>query len=146
MIAAFRLLLPALLPSWRFFDLIAPSPRIEFALSRYHDEPVRDWIEFRPRPDRISPKKLVVSLFWNPLWNETLYLTTCSERLLEAPDLFRETQIVNRIRDDLILAGRLEASHQFVRFRLVLVQRFEDSLERSVAFTSEVHPLEPAAR
>ena len=29
---ALRLLLPALIPSWRFFDVIAPSPRIEYAL------------------------------------------------------------------------------------------------------------------
>ena len=27
-----RLLLPALIPSWRFFDVVAPSPRIEFVL------------------------------------------------------------------------------------------------------------------
>ena len=143
MIGAFRLLLPALLPSWRFFDLIAPSPRIEFALSRYHDEPVRDWTEFRPRPDKISLRKLLVSLFWNPLWNENLYLITCSERLLEAPDPFREAQIVSRIKDDLVSAGGLETFHHFVRFRLVLVQRIGDRLEKSVAFASDVVPLEP---
>ena len=30
----FKLLLPALIPSWSFFDVIAPSPRIEYALLR----------------------------------------------------------------------------------------------------------------
>lgn len=28
---SFRLLLPAIVPSWRFFDEIAPSPRVEYA-------------------------------------------------------------------------------------------------------------------
>ena len=35
----FRYVLPALIPSWRFFDYIAPSPRIEFAVVAAVDDP-----------------------------------------------------------------------------------------------------------
>ncbi len=47
----FALLLPALIPSWNFFDVIAPSPRIEAArLASTDAQPV--WREFRSRPQR----------------------------------------------------------------------------------------------
>ena len=32
MLRTLKLLLPVLIPSWRFFDFIAPSPRIQFSL------------------------------------------------------------------------------------------------------------------
>ena len=51
MLHGLKLLLPALIPSWRFFDTIAPSPRIEYAL--LHDpHAAAAWREFRPRPAR----------------------------------------------------------------------------------------------
>ena len=43
----FALLLPALIPSWNFFDVIAPSPRIEIARLVSVDTP-RVWQEFAP--------------------------------------------------------------------------------------------------
>lgn len=36
-LAPFKLLLPALIPSWNFFDVIAPAPRVEYAqIGRAH--------------------------------------------------------------------------------------------------------------
>ena len=40
MLQTVKLLLPALIPSWRFFSTIAPSPRIEFALLDANLRPV----------------------------------------------------------------------------------------------------------
>lgn len=73
------LLLPALIPSWRFFREIAPSPRIDYRLDG------GDWQRLCPSPPRISPFRLLLRLFWNPRRNEELYLVTLSERLAESP-------------------------------------------------------------
>ena len=70
MLRTLKLLLPALVPSWRFFDTIAPSPRIEYALLRNAEEPPSsdDWREFRPRPARQSAIRMLGRLLWNPVW------------------------------------------------------------------------------
>ena len=43
MLQTLKLLLPALIPSWRFFDTIAPSPRIEFTLLKTAQDAPGDW-------------------------------------------------------------------------------------------------------
>jgi hypothetical protein len=48
MLQTLKLLLPALIPSWRFFDTIAPSPRIEFTLLKTAQDASGAWREFRP--------------------------------------------------------------------------------------------------
>lgn len=73
------LLLPALIPSWRFFREVAPSPRIDYRLDG------GAWLRLCPRPPRLSPLEVLVRLIWNPRRNEELYLVTLSERLAEAP-------------------------------------------------------------
>lgn len=73
------LLLPALIPSWRFFREVAPSPRIDYRLDG------GDWRRLCPRPARLSLVEVLVRLVWNPRRNEELYLVTLSERLAEAP-------------------------------------------------------------
>ncbi len=45
-----RLLLPALVPSWNFFDVIVASPRVEYAMTDAPDGAIDAWIAFRPRP------------------------------------------------------------------------------------------------
>jgi hypothetical protein len=126
-----RLVLPALIPSWRFFDEIVPSPRVEFTvLETPHDEPVH-WSEFRPRPARVSGASLLRRLFWNPHWNETLFLVSCSERLIESGEPYCIQEIFNRIRNDL-----KDTAARYVKFRLVLVHREADALQRQVMFVS----------
>jgi len=128
------LLLPALLPSWRFFAWVAPSPRVEFALL---DAPGAEpfWCEFRPRPAQLGPASLLGRLFWNPRWNETLFLVACAERLLERPSEHGIAEIRDRIASD------LGAWQGWLRFRLVLVHREGERLVRRTEYESVAFPL-----
>lgn len=82
------LLLPALVPSWRFFDRVTASPRLEYrwvgadgAQDVASEPSVQAWLPFRPRPAQRGGLAMLVSLFWNPQWNEDLFLVSLCERL-----------------------------------------------------------------
>ena len=79
-----RLLLPAIVPSWRFFDAVTASPRLDYALLAGPDEPVRQWQEFRPRPALLTPATMLRRLLWNAQSNENLFLVSLAERLIGA--------------------------------------------------------------
>ena len=53
MIRTLALLLPALIPSWRFFPHVTASPRVEFALLGSENEVPQHWQTVRPRPARV---------------------------------------------------------------------------------------------
>lgn len=114
----FSLLLPALVPSWNFFDVIAPSPRVEYALAGSRDAVLDAWAEFRPRPPHLSLAMMLARLLWNPRWNESLYLVSCAERLVEEPTAYGEGEIFRRIAAD--LAGRPDAA-PWLSFRLLFI-------------------------
>ena len=137
MLRPLALLLPALIPSWRFFDVIAPSPRIEYALSPGPDVG-GVWREVRPRPNRVSPATMAWRLLWNPRWNETLFLVSCAERLADEPTAHGEDEIYRRIAADLWRADDADGEG-WLAFRLVFVSRDGDALVREVLF-------EPAPR
>ncbi|MFT4253889.1 MAG: hypothetical protein QM608_15565 [Caulobacter sp.] len=115
MLQPLKLLLPALIPSWNFFDVIAPSPRIEYALLA-SPEAEPDWREFRPRPARMSPAVMLRRLFWNPQGNEALFLVSCAERLVDQPTAHSEDEIFRRIAADF---GPAQGG--WLRFRLVFL-------------------------
>lgn len=140
MLHAAALLLPALIPSWRFFDEIAPSPRIEYRLLNAPAEALDQWQEFRPRPVRLSRGALLVRLVWNVRWNETLFLVTCAERLLESPSEYRAREIIRRIVRALAQGGEIGAA--YAQFRLVVISRQGLQLCREVPFTSVAYPIE----
>lgn len=99
MLQTLKLLLPALLPSWHFFDFIAASPRIQFTLLTAENNPLienRDWQEIRPRPVRLSLLQMLGRMLRNPRWNESLFLVGCAERLLESPTTHSEDEILKR--------------------------------------------------
>lgn len=73
-----QLFLPVLFPSWRFFETIGASPRIEVNLRG-------TWTPTSALPTKISTFGLIWSLFWNPQRNEALYLTALAERALAEP-------------------------------------------------------------
>ncbi|WP_297509833.1 hypothetical protein [uncultured Caulobacter sp.] len=128
-----RLLLPALIPSWNFFDVIAPSPRVEYALLGAETAPPEDWREFRPRPARVSLVTMARRLLWNPQWNESLFLVSCAERLIDQPTDHSEAEILSRIAAD--LAGDPDAP-PWLAFRLTFVRREGEALIREVLFQS----------
>lgn len=131
------LLLPALVPSWNFFDTIGPSPRIEYALTeRPEDEPA-DWREFRPRPARLSPAATARRLFWNPAWNETLFLVALAERLIREPSARDEERILARIAAGLAREAGGKPLPPWLRFRLLFLGREGEGAFAEVLFTAE---------
>lgn len=132
MLHSLALLVPALIPSWRFFDTIAASPRIEFALLPSATATATDWHEFRPRPRSLPPGTILRRLVWNPVWNETLFVISCAERLLDTPTDHSAREIAARI------AATLDPASQgpFFRFRLILVSRDGEALRREIAYLS----------
>ncbi len=135
-----KLLLPALIPSWNFFDVIAPSPRIEYTLLNSENEMIAEWKEFRPRPERLSFIQVLYRLFWNPRWNETLFMVSCAERILQNPTQNQdsENEILNRITSELSEEGLNKsltaATH--IQFRLLTIQRQDEQLIHEVNFIS----------
>lgn len=132
MLDTVKLLLPALIPSWNFFDVIAASPRIEYALAASKTALASGWREFRPRPQRISLPAMLRRLIWNPRWNETLFVVACAERLLDEPTAHSQDEIFRRIAADLT-----DAPQPWLRFRIVLVSEQIGAASREIAFTSE---------
>ncbi len=133
MLRTVQLILPALTPSWNFFDVIAPSPRIEYQLLDDAGKPHGDWQAFRPRPDNISLLTMLRRLIWNPHWNESLFLVSCAERLSQdiTPE-HSEREILTRMKRD--LQAKTDAP-QF-RFRLVFIHREDDTLTQEILYTS----------
>lgn len=70
------LLMPALIPSWRFFRTVGPSPRIERIAA---DGTATDLM---PQPAKLTVMQHLLRLVWNPAWNAHLYRVTCAERLV----------------------------------------------------------------
>jgi hypothetical protein len=137
MLKIVQLLLPALIPSWRFFDAIAPSPRIEFAQLENAQDGAERWQEFRPRPAHLPVSHMLARLLWNPRWNETLFLVSCAERLVENPAEHHAREIISRIQADLDQEGGNAAA--YLQFRLVFVSRKGKQLQKRVRFTSPVY-------
>lgn len=135
MFQVFRLLLPALIPAWNFFDVIADSPRVEFVLLKDPDESPGTWQAFRPPPPTQSPGSILRRLVWNPVWNETLFVVSCAERLMRQPTAHSEDEIFKRIAADLIRGGT--SPETWLRFRLAFVARDGEALTREVRYEAD---------
>lgn len=145
-----KLLLPVLFPSWRFFDVIGPSPRVEFSLLPNADDDAGadhrpDWQEFRPRPECLSFGSMLRRMLWNPRWNESLYLVTCAERMIQNPSEHSGREIRDRIRTELHRIGSAAEEGPFFRFRLVFMSRLGTEIRRDVIFESPIYPISESA-
>ena len=138
MLRTVQLILPALIPSWNFFDVIAPSPRIEYQLLDDAGKLRGNWQTFRPRPDNISLLTMLRRLIWNPHWNESLFLVSCAERLSQdiTPE-HSEREILTRMKRDL----QAETDAPQFRFRLVFIHREDETLTQEILYTSAPEPL-----
>lgn len=135
MIRTPKLLLPALVPSWNFFNVIGASPRIEYTLLKSPEEPAGDWREFRPRPNRVPLPAMLGRLFWNAWWNETMFVVSCAERLLDEPTEHSENEIFRRIAAD--FDDCPEWNGAWLRFRIALLSEHENRIAREIAFVSD---------
>ncbi|MEP3248369.1 MAG: hypothetical protein ABJN40_21925 [Sneathiella sp.] len=136
-----KLLLPALVPSWRFFDTIEPSPRIEFALLEAADSTPDSWQTFRPRPQYVSARTLLRRIIWNPSWNESLFLVSCAERLIAHPTLHSQLEINNRIKKDLAESTLDLTETPYLQFRLVFLSREGNEIEQEICYLSVPCPV-----
>ncbi len=134
-----KLLLPALIPSWRFFDVIAPSPRIEYTLLETEDTDPVEWQEFRPRPDHLSFGSMLKRMLWNPWRNENLFLVSCAERLMAHPTDHSVQEIQNRIMRDLEGAGNNNEDKSHLKFRLVFLFRQGSEIHKRVLYEAAPH-------
>lgn len=131
-----ELILPALIPSWNFFDVIVPSPRIQVCLLKKQTENTV-WSEFRPRPNDLSLLQMIGRMFWNARWNESLYMVSCAERLMEYPTKHSENEIFKRIVKDIALKD-VELDVKWVKFRLMFIRREENELVEEIQYESEL--------
>ncbi len=139
MLKSLKLLLPALIPSWRFFDTIAPSPRIEFTLLKTEQDASGNWQEFRPRPARLPISSMLKRMFWNPGWNESLFLVSCAERLMASPTEHSSQEILKRIKAELERNSIDVMATPFLRFRLVFLSREGSQIQKHITFISPIH-------
>lgn len=131
MLKTLSLILPVVLPSWRFFKTIEPSARVQWTTADTSD----CWHVFRPRPTKASITSMLVRLLWNPQWNETLYVLSCVERQYLAPNDHSIAQIRMRVAQDILHSGAAPAGARFW-FRLVFVQRVGGQLIEDIVYVS----------
>lgn len=147
MLGVFRWLLPALIPSWRFFDRIGPAPHVEYALADAQDSEA-DGLEWHPVFPRLAYESvgaMLTRLVWSPSRNEALYLVSCAERLLEDPTPTRANRLWARVADRVCLeqpttsTGRLTS----MRIRICILTRAQErgTVVEEVVYVSEARPL-----
>ena len=132
--------MPALIPSWRFFDIIAPSPRIEYALLENASDQANTWKEFRPRPQKLPSWSFIYRLFFNAHWNESLFLMSCAERLIQNPSAHSENEIFTRLMDTPDIQAQ---SQTHIQFRLIFLSKepSEERLNTHLAYTSPIREI-----
>ena len=139
MLKTLSLILPVLIPSWRFFKAIEPSPRVEWALLSDRDGTAEDWQKFRPRPLVVTPSQMLRRLFWNPAWNDALFVVSCAERISQTPTAHSINEINRRILSDLKQMP-IDAAGKWIQFRLVFVHRDKTGLSQDILYLSEPVP------
>ncbi|MBI1492054.1 hypothetical protein [Halocynthiibacter styelae] len=131
-----RLTLPALIPSWRFFKAVQPSPRIEWRSPDLDEH----WQAFRPRPTHLSPITILQRMIWNPRWNETLFMVSCSERLTAEVTDHSIGEILKPLRQD------MPHKATTLQFRLKFIDRIDGTLQEQITFTSGIYPAQHKGR
>ena len=120
-----RLLLPAMLPSRRFFDAVTASPRLDYAVLSAPDAIAGPSQEFRPRPATLGIGTMLRRLLWNAPWNENLFVVSLAERLVNAANpesaAHSQRELLIRVARHLDRCG--DASHGFLQIRLRFVSR-----------------------
>jgi hypothetical protein len=134
------LISPIFFPSWRFFSEVDPSPRFLLAfLSNENDTP-DTWQEFSPLPVKVTLLRSLANLFWNPTWNQRLYLNSCAERLLNEYTLEREREIVARLLLAISNSGEtLTSDARYIIVRIDTLIREHKHITRTTSFVSKPH-------
>ncbi len=143
MLKTLSLILPVLIPSWRFFKSIEPSPRVQWALFAAADGQAETWQDFRPKPQSTSFAEVVLRLFWSPARNDTLFVVACAERIEQAPTAHSIAEIDQRILGDLDRSGA-NLRGKLMQFRLIFVHREGGEMYQDIVFVSDAIPAQQA--
>ncbi|KHA52452.1 hypothetical protein Z947_2755 [Sulfitobacter geojensis] len=130
------LILPVLIPSWRFFKAVEPSPRVQWAVGGAEQSQAADWQEYQPRPQTLSIGRMLQRLFWNPAWNDALFVVSCAERIALGRTTHSINEIETRVRRDIHAAGKGGQGGTF-KFRLVFVHHDGGQRVEDVVFLSD---------
>lgn len=122
-------LLPALLPSWRFFDAVGPSPRIEVRWRGGARS--QAWQPWRPPPAHVPARRMLARLVFNAAWNETLFQVRCAERMIEGDLGFPRREIERCLRRALRDTGA-----DTFQYRVLALQRHGAQPRPEVMFLS----------
>lgn len=117
------LLIPALIPSWRFFRAVAASPRVEVSPAG-----ADAWEEVMRRPAQVSLWQMLRRMVWNPDRAEALFLVSLSERVVEDGSAHAMRDLQRRV--------MRRYPGQRVQLRLVFVERQGAVLVREVLYQS----------
>ena len=120
-----QLYLPALIPSWRFFEEVGPSPRIEIRVGE------GAWRPYQDPPTRLTAAQTLFRLIWNPEWTEHLFLVSCAEKLVARPSNPVLHEMMRRLTR---LAG--VTGEDTLQFRLKFLTRQDGAVVTHVAFES----------
>lgn len=142
-----RLLLPAIIPSWRFFDAVTASPRLDYAVLATADDEDGQWQQFRPRMAVLSAGAMLRRMVWNPEWNENLFLVSLAERLMSAASS-AET-VAHSQRELLLRVARHLDRHKVsdpdawlqIRLRYVSREGAGEQVSSEIVFLSSPHPM-----
>ena len=129
----FWLVLPVVVPSWRFFDVIAPSPRIEFAWSEAPDTPPALWREFRPLPSSLTRSQHLRRLWWDPQGNESLYLLSCADKVWADHSAFAIVEIRHRLWRA-VAQGEIAREGRYLSYRIRTIERVEQRFREDIAY------------
>lgn len=145
-LAGVRLMLPAMLPSWRFFDAVTASPRLDYMVVSVGGIGSGRWREFRPRVARLGAGAMVRRLFWNAEWNETLFLVSLAERLVgdhgAATEAHSQRELLLRVARHLQRAGLAGSADGFrIRLRFVGRPGRGEPVTEEVVYRSDLHPV-----
>ena len=137
-----HLLLPALIPSWRFFKAVQPSPRVEWGITS-STQMVENWQEYRPRPAQLNAVQMARRMFWNAAWNESLFLVSLSERLMGTGSDHSLAELTARIKRDVVAQIPPPPKDAILQFRLIFVERDGDQVQRHITYQSDLIRLHP---
>lgn len=74
------MILPAFIPSWKFFDQVGEALLVEYAWTSATAEP-QVW-QNANRMSALSWSEMFLRLFWNPVGNEDLFIMSAADRFL----------------------------------------------------------------
>lgn len=144
MLKTISLILPVLIPSWRFFKAVEPSPRVQWTMFDPEETSEPAWQEYQPRPKSVSVLQMIRRLFWNPAWNDALFVVSCAERIALGEMAHSITEIQRRIIRDI---SRLQPDlyGEMLQFRLVFVHHDNTGFVQDVVFLSDPFAVGPSS-